>query len=296
MRISSKAVIALLGVTVMWGLTFPLIKNAVADIQPTAFVVLRLLVAALVMLPFVWKRLGKTTASLLLGGVILGLLNSLIYVAQSIGLKTTSSANSAFITAFSVIFVPLLSPLFRTGRPTGVDLLAGCFALLGIFILTGASFSNITHGDLWTLGCALFYALFVIFLQRTTKKGHDILLLVFYQIVFAIPLPLILSFTLHAHYVFDRSIWIAVIFCALFATCITFYLQNAFQKYISVSKAVIIYAFEPVFATIFAYIINKERISVDTIIGGVLVFSGFLISEMLPRIRANQGKLLKGEG
>lgn len=285
MQKSTKALIALISVTVMWGLTFPLIKNAVVDIDPSAFVVLRMVVATLVMLPFVLHRFHKTTVFMLLGGLAIGVLSSVIYITQSIGLETTSSANSAFITAASVILVPFLSLLFNTGRPRLIDFIAASVTLFGIFILTGASLTTITVGDWWTLACATTYALFIIALQRITQKPLDLFLLVFYQVLFTIPLPLAVSFYKHSHYVLSTPVIIAVLFCAIFATCVTFYMQSAFQKYTTVTKAALIYTFEPVFAATFAIWVNGEKITHYTVMGGLLVFIGFLLAELLPRIK-----------
>lgn len=293
MQKSTKAIFALISVTAVWGLTFPLIKNAVVDIDPTAFVVLRLVMATLIMLPFVAHRLHKTTGFIVLGGMIIGALNSAIYIAQSIGLETTSSANSAFITASSVILVPFLSPLLGTGRPRLLDICATLVALLGIFVLTGANLAHLTVGDWWTFGCALTYALFIIALQRITQKPLDIYLLVFYQILFALPIPLVMSLYKHTHYVLDKPVLIAVLFCAIFATCLTFYMQSAFQKYTTVTKAALIYAFEPVFATIFALWINGEKITSYTLIGGLCVLSGFLLTELVPLIKSTHRRFLK---
>ena len=285
MRQSTQAISVLFCVTILWGLTFPLIKNAVHDIHPSAFVTLRLALAALVMLPFVFTRLRKLTASLLVAGLILGFLNGMIYITQSIGLETTSSANSAFITALNVIFVPLLSPLFQTGRIKSWDIVAILLALLGIFVLTGGNLSYITRGDFWTLGCALSYALFIVFLQRITQQTVDVLLLVFLQIVLAIPLPLSMAVYTHSHFVLDHTVWIALVFCAVFATCLTFYLQSTFQRYTTATKAALIYIAEPLFATIFAFFLNGEAITYYTLLGGMLILSGFVVSELLPKLK-----------
>jgi len=285
MQKSTKAIVALISVTVMWGLTFPLIKNAVVDIDPSAFVVLRMVVAILVMLPFVLHRFHKTTPFIIMGGLIIGVLSSVIYLTQSIGLETTSSANSAFITASSVILVPFLSLLFKTGRPRVIDIVAASVTLFGIFVLTGASLTGITVGDYWTLACAITYALFIIALQRITQKQLDLFLLVFYQVLFTLPVPLTVSLYKNSHYVLTTPVVIAVLFCAIFATCVTFYMQSAFQKYTTVTKAALIYTFEPVFAATFAVWFNGEKVTHYTIIGGILVFIGFLLAELLPRIK-----------
>lgn len=288
MNQSTKAILALFSVTIMWGLTFPLIKDAMQVIHPSAFVTLRLALAALVMLPFVVSRLHKTTLSLLTASLILGGLNAGIYITQSIGLETTSSANSAFITAMNVIIVPFLSPLFRVGRFGVMDISAALLTLLGIFVLTGASLSHITAGDYITLICAACYAVSIVVIQRVTKNKIDILLLVFYQILLGIPFSLGWGHFTNSSYVLNPTVWVALVFCAVFATCVTFYFQMSFQRYTTASKAALIYALEPVFATLFAFIINGEAITYYTILGGLLVLSGFAFSELWPRLRSNQ--------
>jgi len=82
---------------------------------------------------------------------------------------------------------------------------------------------------------------------------------------------------------FNVIFWVALIFCSAFGTVLTFYLQSKYQRYVPVTKAALIYAFEPVFATIFAFLLNKEMITGKMIIGGLLVLVGVLVMEYLPR-------------
>lgn len=281
MKRTTQAILALFLVTICWGLTFPLIHTAVESISPAEFVLLRLAIGLLVFLPFVAGSWRQTTYLLLIDGLILGLLNSSTYVFQTIGLQTISSSNSAFLTATCVVMVPFLAPLFRMGRLRLVDMLAGAVTLCGIFVLTGAHFSGFSVGDLWTLGGAVGYAFCILYLQAASQRGYPVGLLVFYQMLGAIVLPMGMlssaSFTFH----FTASVWVAIAFCGVVATALTFYLQNAFQKYMSASKAALIYAFEPVFATIFAFWLGGEPITVHCVLGGSLVMSGFLVSQVL---------------
>ncbi|ODN43934.1 DMT family transporter [Piscirickettsia litoralis] len=280
MSTSTKATWFLILVTVMWGLTFPLIKSAVDTINPSAFVAIRLIIAVITFFPFILHKVPKVTPTIIQGALLLGFFESLCYICQTIGLQTISSANSAFITAFSVVLVPFLSPLFGLGKPTKTDIFASVICLLGIFILTGARVSHIGSGELWSFGCAFTYALSISYLQRITLKiKQNIILLVGFQILFAIPLPLIVSLTQPAHLTLTPILIIALIFCGSFSTCLTFFLQSKYQNKISINKAALIYAFEPVFATVFAYFINGEAIYESTIIGGLLVFTSFMVSQ-----------------
>ena len=187
MKRSLKADGALVLVTITWGITFPVILNSVRFTDPFWFVVMRALIASLVLLPFVFKQLFKSNRRLIIAGIWLGLFNGGTYVCQSIGLETISSASSAFITGTSVVIVPLLLPFFGLGLPRRIDI-AGCFlALIGLYILTGANLHDISLGELWTLGGALFYAFTIVYLQRASSQTSEITLLTFYQIFFVIP-------------------------------------------------------------------------------------------------------------
>ncbi len=279
MRIQTKANFALIMAVATWGLTFPLIKDAVKTITPTTFVTLRLVIAFLILLPLIIKNIHLNTKRILIGGIILGLLNGLTFITQTIGLQTTSAANAAFITALSVIIVPFLAPVFKLGRPQLTDILSASVCLLGFFVLTGASLTDIVAGDFWLLGSAIAVALFIIVLQLATRKKFNLTLLLGYQILFGIPVPLFFNWTSATQNHFTSMAWISIIFCSAFATCGSFFLVSKYQRYTTITKAAIIYTFEPLFAALFGYLINHEPISRYTALGGGIIFCSFLLFE-----------------
>lgn len=287
---SARAHVALFFVTLLWGLTFPLIKDAVSTISPSLFVVLRISIASVILLPFIIVYRKRTTFSMIKWTLLLGFLQSATYVFQSIGLETVSSANSAFLTAFSVVVVPFLALIFLRNKPRWYDFAATLLCLGGIFILTGANVFKMTGGDFWTLGCAFSYAFYVIALQVFSKKldPEDTTLALGYQIVFSLILPLLTTSYKNFGIVFSGSVIIPVLFCSIFATCVVFYLQLRYQRYVSVSKAVLIYAFEPIFATIFGYVLNGEAIYWSTVIGGFLIIISFVLSEFASFKKSSQ--------
>ncbi len=114
-----RADLAMLLVTLFWGLTFPLIRSAVSTLEPLVFVGFRFSLALLVFLPLVLfnakARSGLRAAAV--PGLILGALAGGGYITQTLGLTTVGAGRAAFITGLSVILVPLLSPVFRA-RPS----------------------------------------------------------------------------------------------------------------------------------------------------------------------------------
>ena len=154
MKMSTKADFYLLLIALFWGMTFPLIKNAINHVDAYTFVWVRFTLSALVLLPFVFKHLKATRWNLLLACMILGLLNAEIYTLQTASLAYISASRCAFITGIGVVLVPLFAPLFKLGKISFFDIACGSLCLVGLFILTGSDFGNVGLGDLWSCFCA----------------------------------------------------------------------------------------------------------------------------------------------
>jgi len=279
-----RADAALLLVAISWGLTFPVIEDSVKYTDPYWFVVLRIAVAALILLPFVLPKISQTTRRILFAGMVLGLLNGITYVCQSIGLETTSAAMSGFVTGTNVIMVPLLLPFFTLGLPRRIDI-AGCFICLGgLYILTGANWQHISVGELWTLVGAFSYALTIVYLQKVTRENNHTLLLAFYQIVFVIPWVIITPLWQHRPLFLNETSWVGIIVTGVLATSIALLLQTRYQRETTATRAVIIFSLEPVFAVIFGWLINQEPVTRNIIIGGSIILLSLLMVELVPRL------------
>lgn len=277
MKKEVTAVLYLFFATVLWGLTFPVIKNAVSVVAPTTFVTLRFALAALVLLPFIVSAFKQNSFKILGAGIILGLLNSCVYLTQTIGVQTIDAAQAAFIVGTMVVFVPFMAPWFHLGKTHKIDVIAALICLLGLFIFTGFAL-HFKIGSAWCLISALSTALGIVFLQFITKKPWISLpLLAFYQILFTIPIPAVLSVHADYHHIFTLYAMIGILFCAIFATSIALLLQTKYQHFVNPTKATLIYALEPVFAMGFARMINQEQITLLMIIGGSIMLAGALL-------------------
>lgn len=282
---SVKAELWLLLVSVLWGLTFPLIHDALLHISASFFVTARFLIAGIVFCPFVFGQLKKTSKTILANALALGALNTIAYFCQTKGLETIQPSRSAFITGVSVILVPFLMPLFKLGKPKLNDVYCVLLCLAGLYILTGATLTGFSIGDSWTLIGALATASTICLIQRLSKKSSQVLLLVFYQIIFTIPVPILFTSTTDYSHLFNLTALIAILFCAVFATNIVFYLQLRYQRDTSATRAAIIYALEPVFATFFSYFIVHEPITPHTLIGGTLIFCSIAITDIVKLLK-----------
>jgi drug/metabolite transporter (DMT)-like permease len=110
-----KADLALLGNTVIWGVTFVLVKDALHDVSPLVYLALRFTLAAIV-LGLVYGR--KLKRASLRDGAIAGVFLFLGYLFQTTGLQYTSPSKSAFYTSLSIPMVPLLASLVSARWPS----------------------------------------------------------------------------------------------------------------------------------------------------------------------------------
>lgn len=269
-------------VTLLWGTTFVVVKGAVDVLSPSALVLGRFLIASLVMLPMA-RHLSRP---MVWAGLELGFWLAAGYATQAIGLQYTEASRSAFITALNVILVPVILGLIghRLALPIWVS---AALAIVGVGLLSyDGSPPNI--GDLWTLGTAITYALYIVrlevFLQRFSVMGLTV------AQVFFTTLWAALWFGLDAPATnWSTFPWVAIVYLGLAATALTTWLQTLGQRYVSAPEAAIVYTLEPVWASLFAYIVLSERMGPQGLVGAALVLVATLVSQ-LPMLLSARNK------
>ena len=134
-----RAHLAVVAAAVLFGTTFFVVKDAVAEAQPIPFLAARFLIAAAVLFPFA-RRSGRlpSETGVLRAGVLCGLALAAGYVFQTVGLQYTSSSVSAFITYLLVVIVPVLSAVILRRVPGPAVITGVVLATAGLFLLTGA--------------------------------------------------------------------------------------------------------------------------------------------------------------
>jgi drug/metabolite transporter (DMT)-like permease len=293
-----KGETALVVATLIWGATFTIIKGALHDVSPLVFISLRFTFAAIILLPFLFREIKNITKPVLLGGILLGLFYFLGFSTQTIGLSYTSATKSGFITGSFVIFTPILQVIFEKKLPSIGTLFGIVLAIVGLIFLSSKGTSllsvfsemgeSFNLGDFFTLLCAFFFSLYVVYLDIVSKK-YDYKPLVFLQIavtgICGILFTGILSlFGLENPRIeFTANLLFAVCYTSILATIVTTIIMTKYQKLIVPARAGIIYAFEPIFSAIVAFFVLREKISNFGFIGGALIFSGLLVSELLDK-------------
>lgn len=282
--------LSLLLVTMIWGMTFVLVQNAIDFLEPFAFNGIRFFIAAvlliLALILFERKQLKQINIKLIISGVFIGFWLYLGYVTQTIGLLYTTSSKAGFITGLSVVLVPLFS-MFLMKQIPGKNAILGVFtATVGLFLLTLTDISALNIGDGFVFVCAISFAMHIILTGKFSSR-YPTLLLTVIQISTVAILSTISSFifedwrkSFRTDILLSQDVLIALVITSIFATAIAFFIQTNFQKYTSATRVALIFAMEPVFAAITGYFWAQERLSSSALIGCILIFMGMIFAEL----------------
>lgn len=275
-----KADLALLLVTVIWGSSFVLTKN-VLDYLPTFnFLAIRFIIAAVISGIIFYKNMLRTDRHTLKYGVLIGAILFAAYGFQTVGLNYTTASKSGFITGFSVVIVPLFSALLLKLKPHREAVAGVILAMVGLGFLTLNASLSLNVGDFYTLIAALMFAMHIITVGKYTVKVDSIAMAVIQIAVVGI-LSLFFSLGIERPIIpKDINVWSAILILAMLATSGAYIIQNAMQKFTSPTHTALIYTGEPVFSALFAYLLLGERLTVQGILGSLLILSGMLVSEL----------------
>ncbi len=268
--------IALLGVTFVWGTTFQLVHDALADIGTFPFLAVRFLIAVLFLLPFhkgkwQWHPAAWRAGLYLFGG----------YAFQTLGLLWTTPAKAGFITGLSVVLVPLLVALKTKrlpdrGTATGAVLAA---AGLGLLTLEGSLIPG--RGDLLVLCCAICIALQILSVEEASRHmdPHSLT-------VIQLGVICLLSFGLWGGFggsfqLTPRVLW-ALLITSIPATSLAFLIQGWAQRFTTPARVALVFSMEPVFAALYSYCFGGEVFTPQKLIGSALVFVGIVAGSILP--------------
>jgi len=269
----------LLLVTVVWGMTFPVLKVATGVLSGVEITTLRFCIAALCMLPFVrgisfaaWRD-----------GFWLGALALFSMAAQAYGLQFIASNRSAFLTSLNVLMVPLLG-LLLGARPGWLIFVAAALACLGIGMMSYDGEARLL-ADLATLVAALAYAVYTMGMSARARL-HKAVQLASAQVWCMAAMGLVWMLldsgparVLSLPEVINLEVLLGLLFLGALASAATFFLQALAQTHVSAEQAAIIYAMEPVFAALFAWIYLAELMTPMAQVGAVVVVVAVVISQ-----------------
>jgi drug/metabolite transporter (DMT)-like permease len=273
--------------TLIWGATFVLVKDALADISVVVYLAVRFALAAALMAIIFWRSLRRLNMKTVWAGAQIGMAMFSGYVFQTAGLKFTTPAKAAFITGMCVVLVPLLLAAFGRRRINAWIWAGAGAALAGLYFLTvpPEGLGALNRGDPIVFGCAVMFALHIIFIGRYVGD-HSVGALAFLQVAttavlsgLAVPLVAFAGWE-RPHLVPNTTVIVAVLVTSVGSTVIGFSLQTWAQQHTSPSHTAILVSLEPVFAAITSWLLRTEHFGARTLVGAALILGGILLAEL----------------
>ncbi len=266
---------ALLLVSMMWGATFFLMKDAIERQDVNSFLFTRFVIAVFAMILLRPQVVKHFTKDLVSKGVIAGCFLGAGYILQTFGLAHTTAAVTGFVTGLYVVATPLIAGvLLHQELPKKIWIYV-TMATVGLALLSLHGWS-VGFGELLVLGCAIAYAAHITALSQWSK-GRDAYALTIIQLATCGILTGIPALWNGYQAPPDKGVWAVVIFCALFATAIAFIVQTWSQAHMSGTKVAVILTMEVVFAAIFAVIFGGEHMTLQIGLGGILVVTAMFL-------------------
>ena len=278
--------LALIAATVAYGSTFKLVQNALVDITPAGYMLLRFGVAAVVLTPFALRNgranrefvdgsVGGDRGSFLRAAALFGAIGFVGYWFQNAGLQHTTTSDSAFITGLFVVFAPVIETVARRRLPGRLVMLAVAVAAVGLFLLTGARF-GLGRGNALTLGCAVAFG-FWIYVGGQLANRFDPIALTCVQLATMTLLSVPLVATTGLGHLTGR-VWLAVLVTGVMCSAVGFTLQLWGQRRIEPARAAVILLFEPVVAGFVGYAVG-ERLGLKGYVGAAVILGSIVVAE-----------------
>ncbi len=275
---------ALLLAAVIWGSGTVFMQVCIdGGIETGLQMFFRFWIGTLCLGALVHKKLRQISRRLLLCGLLCGTLLFFSFFILTFGLEFTTPANSAFLSASSVMLVPFISWVLLKIRPER-KVFIGCFlCLLGVAVLSLQLDGGIhfTVGDGLTLLSAVFFSLYTCTVAKISA-GLDAPLFTFVQLLITavwstITLPISGA---------DLSVigqnWLslgAVIFLGLFNTGLCYLIQMVAQKSLPPTRVSLILSSESLFGAVFSVLAGYDPFSIRLVVGGCIMMFSILLVE-----------------
>jgi drug/metabolite transporter (DMT)-like permease len=273
-----------------WSGNFVLARGIRELIPPVSLNFWRWAGALVLLLPFSLPRLHRQRHLLsrhwrwltLMSIPSVVLFNTFIYAA----LQSVSATNTVLVNATTPVFIVLLAWLVFRDRLAPRQIVGVCLSLTGLlFIITRGEWVvlsrfHFARGDLWTLGAALSWALYSVFLRQ---RPADLDPLTFLSAIIALGVLILLPFylveaALKGGFSLDGASLASIAYVCVFPSLLAYLFWNRGVERVGPGRAGIFMHLMPVFGLVLAALFLGERLSTYHLGGMVLIFSGIALT------------------
>ena len=288
-----KAVVAIVILTLLWGLNYPAIKFSNQGISPIFASALRSIVASICGAIYCLERGEKLfhTDIRLFHGFVAGLLFGLEFVCVYLGMLYTDAARSVIFVYMSPFVVAIGAHLFLEGdRLNYLKTLGLTLAFAGVCIVFAgrpkAAKGTMFIGDLLEILAALFWGATTVYIKKyMAEKIHPINTFL-YQLFFSFPFLLIMSLLLEPRWFYrvDATILTSLFYQSVIVAFASYFVWFKLIHEYSVSRLSAFTFFTPIFGVLFGVLLLSEELTASLIVGLPMVSVGILFVNWRRRV------------
>lgn len=300
---SKTYIVHLAGIVAMilWGMSFIWSTQAYQSLNPTTTILMRLVVATVFFTTILFVfRLNEKVKKEHLGLFALAAMFEpfLYFIFEGYGLKSTSPIIGSAIIAMIPLVTPIAARIFLKERLSPMNIIGFIVSFVGVIVLLLNKNLELTaspKGILFLSGAVVVAVGYSIALIRLTKLYKPLTITWMQNIVgmiYFIPLAFIMERFQPSDFANVHSYIVPVVCLGVFCSAIAYALWAfAFSK-LGASKANVYSNLIPVFTAIFSYLLAIEALTVNKIIGILVVVVGLILSQMKPiKPRSKKTKL-----
>lgn len=288
----------------VWGVAFVAQSVAMDHIGPFTFSCARFLLGGAVLLPVIGifslfqKKADTPVANsvqklsfwarnknLIIGGVCCGTALCIANNFQQVGIVTTSAGKAGFITAFYIVFVPILS-LFFGKKSRIVIWVSVALALGGLYLLCVTESFSINRGDIYIMICALVFSVHILIVDHFSPlvDGVKLSCIQFFVagILSAVPMLLFEN----PSFAQLQAASVSILYAGIMSCGVAYTLQVVGQKNMNPTIASLILSLESVVSVLAGWIILKQALSTREIIGCILMFGAIILAQLPEKNRS----------
>lgn len=283
-------------VTAIWGAAFVVMKDVVSVIEPAWLIGIRFTIAGFALLIVLRKHVARFISRKVVSmGILLGIFDFSAFLAQTVGLQSTTPGVNAFLTATYCVIVPFVWWMVARRRPTVINIGTALLALVGIWLVSVSSSGaglTLGFGEGVTLIGAAMFAVHIVFVSKFSRHGDVIVLTVLQFITEGLcGLAVGACFeTAPSLATFTPGIIAQLVFLIIFASIFCFGTQNIALAHVPPAQAALLLSLESVFGVIFSILLYGEVLTARLIIGFAVIFVAIAINETLPSLKEKASK------
>ena len=268
---------ALISVAIIWGAAFVLMKPAIEKQPIFDFLATRFTIAVLIMILIRPSVLKLIRGDIIKFGFPLGAILGAGYITQTIALQETTAAITGFLTGLYVVLTPIFAWLAFRQKIARKVWLAVALATAGLALMSITGLA-IEIGQIWGILCAILFAVHIVGLGAWSP-GRDAYALTVVQLAAAGVVCWIGALADGYQVPPSEDVWFAVLFTAVLATALAFFVQTWAQGIMDASRVAIILTSEVVFAAAISVAVGQEVLTLKTLLGGALMVAAMLLVE-----------------